>query len=309
MNTLARETSAAQIDVAGGVDTHQDTHTAAVVDQAGRMLGHRTFPTTEAGYRQLLAWLGGFGTLRVVGVEGTGAYGAGLARYLMAQGQAVVEVDRPDRKARRAAGKSDPIDAESAARAALNRVRTGLPKQCDGMVEALRNLRIARRSAVIQRADCMRRIKTLIITAPQPLRERLRGLSDTQLPRSVLGYAPTCPWSVSPSKPRRSCCALGRRHAALSSADQFPRTAFLHTLPFRGPPRPLVRDLDTPKHPAGRRRWEREAAQLLHRIKGRIVSDKAPRLQGHRVRTSGRPQPSFASGVQRGRQGQTCVGG
>src|SRR5674476_1249108 len=77
MNTLARETSAAQIEVAGGVDTHQDTHTAAVVDQAGRMLGHRTFPTTEAGYGELLAWLGGFGRLRVVGVEGTGAYGAG----------------------------------------------------------------------------------------------------------------------------------------------------------------------------------------------------------------------------------------
>ena len=96
MNALARVTSAAQIEVAGGVDTHQDTHTAAVVDHAGRMLGHRTFPTTEAGYRQLLAWLGGFGTLRVVGVEGTGAYGAGLARYLMAQGQAIVEVDRPD---------------------------------------------------------------------------------------------------------------------------------------------------------------------------------------------------------------------
>jgi transposase len=79
MNTIARDTSAAQIEVAGGVDTHQDTHTAAVVNEAGRMLGHRRFPTTDAGYRQLLAWLGGFGTLRVVGVEGTGAYGAGLA--------------------------------------------------------------------------------------------------------------------------------------------------------------------------------------------------------------------------------------
>ena len=190
MNTLARQTSAAQIEVAGGVDTHQDTHTAAVVDQAGRMLGHRTFRTTEAGYRQLLAWLGGFGTLRVVGVEGTGAYGAGLAGYLMAHGQAVVEVDRPDRKARRAAGKSDPIDAESAARAALNRVRTGLPKQRDGMVEALRNLRVARHSAVSQRADCMRRIKTLIITAPQELRERLRHLSDTRLPRACAGLRP-----------------------------------------------------------------------------------------------------------------------
>jgi transposase len=78
MNTLARETPAAEIEVAGGVDTHQDTHTAAVVDEAGRMLGHHTFPTTEAGYRQLLAWMGGFGTLRVVGVEGTGAYGPAL---------------------------------------------------------------------------------------------------------------------------------------------------------------------------------------------------------------------------------------
>lgn len=184
---------AAPIEIAGGVDTHQDTHTAAVVDAAGRMLGHRTFPTTDVGYRGLLAWLGGFGTLRVIGVEGTGAYGAGLARYLASQGQAVVEVDRPDRKARRAAGKSDPIDAESAARAALGRVRTGVPKQRDGQVEALRNLRVARHSALSQRADCMRRIKTLIITAPQVVRERLRELKDPQLPRCVPGCALTCP--------------------------------------------------------------------------------------------------------------------
>lgn len=217
MNTLARETSAAQIEVAGGVDTHQDTHTVAVVDHAGRMLGHRTFPTTEAGYRQLLAWLGGFGTLRVVGVEGTGAYGAGLARYLMAQGQTIVEVDRPDRKTRRAAGKSDPIDAESAARAALNRVRTGLPKQRDGMVEALRNLRVARRSAVSQRADCMRRIKTLIITAPQELRERLRDLSNTQLLRLCTGLRPNLCLVGEPEQAAKVALrALGHRHAALS---------------------------------------------------------------------------------------------
>src|SRR5674476_567546 len=217
MNTLARVTSAAQIEVAGGVDTHQDTHTAAVVDHAGRMLGDRTFPTTEAGYRQLLAWLGGFGTLRVVGVEGTGAYGAGLARYLMAQGQVIVEVDRPDRKTRRAAGKSDPIDAESAARAALNRVRTGLPKQRDGMVEALRNLRVARRSAVSQRADCMRWIKTLIITAPQELRERLRDLSDTQLLRLCAGLRPNLSLVGEPEQAAKVAPrALGHRHAALS---------------------------------------------------------------------------------------------
>jgi transposase len=86
----------------------------------------------------LLAWLRGFGTVTVVGVEGTGAYGAGLAGYLLAMGQAVVEIDRPDLKARRAAGKSDPLDAESAARAALGRVRTGQPKRHDGQGEALR---------------------------------------------------------------------------------------------------------------------------------------------------------------------------
>jgi len=217
MSTFTRETSAAQIDVAGGVDTHQDTHTAAVVDVAGRMLGHRTFPTTEAGYRQLLAWLGGFGALRVIGVEGTGAYRAGLARYLMAQGQAVVEVDRPDRKARRAAGQSDPIDAESAARAALDKVRTGLPKQHDGMVEALRNLRVARRSAVSQRADCVRRIKTLIITAPQGLREPLRDLSDTRLPRVCAGLRPDLSLICEPEQAAKVALrALGHRHAALS---------------------------------------------------------------------------------------------
>ena len=89
-----------------------------------------------------------FGTLLVVGVEGTGVYGAGLARYLAAEGVAMVEVDRPDRKMRRFAGKSDPLDAEAAARTALARVRTGVPKQRDGQVEALRNLRVARRSAI-----------------------------------------------------------------------------------------------------------------------------------------------------------------
>ena len=86
--------------------------------------------------------------------------GSGLASYVAAQNQAVVEVDHPDRRTRRAAGKSDAIDAEAAARAVLSRVRTGLPKRRDGQVEALRNLRVVRRSAVAQRADCLRRIKT-----------------------------------------------------------------------------------------------------------------------------------------------------
>jgi transposase len=168
-------------EVVGGVDTHKDTHTAAVIDTAGRLLDHATFPATGVGYFRLLAWLVGFGRLVVVGIEGTGAYGAGLATHLRAQGVEMVEVDRPDRKARRRAGKSDPVDAEAAARAALTARATGAPKDHDSAVEALRVLRVTRRSAVDQRADVQRQIKTLIVTAPEPLRDRLRGLGNKQL--------------------------------------------------------------------------------------------------------------------------------
>lgn len=171
----------AMIEVAGGVDTHLDTHTAAVIDQVGRVLGTQQFPATVAGYTALLAWMRGFGRLGRVGIEGTGAYGAGLARRLRDEQVEVIEVDRPDRKTRRFQGKSDPIDAIQAAKAALAGDRTGIPKQRDGRVEALRNLRVARRSAVDQRADTQRQIKTLIVTAPDELRAQLPGLTVKQL--------------------------------------------------------------------------------------------------------------------------------
>ncbi|MFF3667200.1 IS110 family transposase [Microtetraspora malaysiensis] len=175
------------IEVAGGVDTHQDTHTAAVIDQVGRVLGTECFPADPAGYATLLAWMRSFGRLVRVGVEGTGAYGAGLARLLRDEHVEVVEVDRPNRKTRRFQGKSDPIDAIAAAKAALAGDRTGTPKQRDGRIEALRNLRVARRSAVDQRADVQRQIKALIVTAPNDLRERLRA--DTSLETT---YPTTC---------------------------------------------------------------------------------------------------------------------
>jgi hypothetical protein len=97
---------AAVFDIAGGVDTHQDTHTAAVIDLVGRVLGTQQFPATAPGYAALLAWMRGFG--QRMRVEGTGAYGAGLARVLRDEGVDVIEVDRPDRKTRRFQGKSDP---------------------------------------------------------------------------------------------------------------------------------------------------------------------------------------------------------
>jgi len=110
--------------VTSGVDTHGETNHAAVLDQIGRQLGDREFPTTPTGYRQLLAWLGGHGVLERVGLEGTGAYSAALARHLRTQDVTVVEVDRADRNARRAKGKSDPLDAYAAARAALSETAT-----------------------------------------------------------------------------------------------------------------------------------------------------------------------------------------
>ena len=94
--------------ITGGVDTHADLHVAAALDSIGGLLGVREFPATAAGYASLLGWLRGFGTLAVAGVEGTGSYGAGLARHLAAAGVRVVEVDRPDRQDRARQGKSDP---------------------------------------------------------------------------------------------------------------------------------------------------------------------------------------------------------
>src|SRR5262250_3805219 len=94
--------------VTGGVDTHAEVHVAAALDPVGGLLGVREFPATPAGYAQLLGWLGGFGTVCLVGVEGTGSYGAGLARHIAAAGVRVVEVDRSDRQDRRRAGKPDP---------------------------------------------------------------------------------------------------------------------------------------------------------------------------------------------------------
>ncbi|MGW6263296.1 IS110 family transposase, partial [Streptomyces sp. NPDC055085] len=102
-------------DVFAGVDTHTDTHHAAVVDPIGRHLGDAQFPTTSDGYRELLAWLHRFGTVLAVGVEGTGSYGTQLARVLAVAGLHVFDINRPDRRMRRRLGKSDPIDAYAAA--------------------------------------------------------------------------------------------------------------------------------------------------------------------------------------------------
>jgi transposase len=167
--------------VIGGVDTHGHTHHAAVIDQQGRLLGDRQFPADRAGYRQLLSWLGRHGQVDVVGVEGTGSYGAGLTQVLLDQGVRVVEVNRPDRRTRRQRGKSDPIDAEAAARAVLAGVATAVPKRRDGIVESIRALRTARSGAVKARTAAINQLKALLVTGPASLREALEGRSTPAL--------------------------------------------------------------------------------------------------------------------------------
>lgn len=164
-----------------GVDTHADTHHAAVIDSNGKQLGDAQFPTTPAGYAALAAFMAAFGTVVRVGVEGTGSYGAGLARHLGEAGFGVAEVLRPNRQLRRTRGKSDPLDAYAAARTALAQEEHATPKAGAGQVEAIRYLLVARRSAVKARTAAIVQIKSLLVTAPDLIRERYRSLGDKAL--------------------------------------------------------------------------------------------------------------------------------
>jgi transposase len=180
----------AQMLVSLGVDTHSDAHVGVVLNRLGRRLGTLSVPATAAGYAKLLAWANRLGTLERVGVEGTGSYGAGLSRFLRAKGFDVVEVNRPNRQHRRKVGKSDPTDAEAAARAVLAGTATGEPKGADGLVEMIRTLRIARRSAVKARSQAANQLRALLITAPEELREELRSLSMAKLVAATARFRP-----------------------------------------------------------------------------------------------------------------------
>ena len=176
--------------VFGGIDTHKDTHTAALVDRDGLVVGSAVFPTTGAGYRQLLGWMQTAGILARVGVEGTGSYGAGICRQLTAAGVEVVEVNRPDRSQRRRRGKSDGLDAAAAAEAARTGNRIAIPKSRDGEVESLRVLKMDRASAVQARSQALHQLRQLIVTAPVHLRDQIRDLPKMKLIRSCAAWRP-----------------------------------------------------------------------------------------------------------------------
>lgn len=163
--------------ITAGVDTHKDTHTAAALNGTGQLLGISEFETTLAGYEAMTAWLESFGQVVAVGIEGTGSYGAGLTNHMRASGLNVLEVCRPNRQFRRRRGKSDPVDAEAAARAVLSGQALGIPKSQNGLVEGMRLLRIERKSAIKARTQAANQIHATVVAAPEALRQRLRGLT------------------------------------------------------------------------------------------------------------------------------------
>jgi transposase len=202
--------------VTGGVDTHADVHVAAVVDRVGRVLGTQAFPATAAGYRAALAWMSAHGELAKVGVEGTGSYGAGLARYLAGCGVEVAEVIRPNRQARRQRGKSDAADAVAAAVAALSGEASGRPKSRDGAAESIRALKVARAGAVKARTQAGNQLRDLILTAPEPLRQQLAGLPSGRQAEVAARFRPGDP--ACPAEGAKAAMAsLARRHQQLAA--------------------------------------------------------------------------------------------
>jgi transposase len=203
--------------IVGGVDTHRDSNVAAVVDMNGGVLGVESFPTTAAGHRRLSSWMVGFGTIERVGIEGTGAYGAGLARHFHASGVVVIEVDRPERQKRRRHGKSDQLDAIEAARGALSGRCEGRAKSGHGHAEALRALLVAKRSARSTRIRTIVQLRHLMFTAPDDLRAQLGSLSATKLVNGAARLRPRPGGDVVLHGVKTTAVILARRVHALDA--------------------------------------------------------------------------------------------
>lgn len=197
-----------------GIDTHKDIHVAVACDQLGARLDELHIPTTNAGYEQLVHWATGLGTVAAFGVEGTGSYGAELARLLRRRGYRVIEVNRPDRATRHRLGKSDPIDAEMAARAVLAGVAAGTPKASDGDAEIMRMLKMAKDSAVKARTQALNQMKAILVTAPAGVRESLSGLTDPKLLNRCAAFEPE-PLTSPAAAARHTLRLLARRNLQL----------------------------------------------------------------------------------------------
>lgn len=201
------------IQIVGGVDTHTDVHVAAAVTTQGSVLEVASFPTTRAGHVKMLGWLNSFGNPAAVGVEGTGSYGKGLTNYLTDHDVHVIEVGRVNRQSRRRHGKTDAKDAVAAARAVLSGEATAVPRDTVGPVESLRVLRIARKSAVRNRAAVINQIKSIIVTAPESIRVQLRDLTTVRIVATTARYRPDPKQLTDPTH--------ATKHALKSLANQY----------------------------------------------------------------------------------------
>lgn len=199
-----------------GVDTHADVHAAAVLSPLGVLLGTRIFPATRAGYARLVEWASSFGVIDRIGIEGTGSWGRGLTLFCLSRGLAVLDVDRPDRRTRRARGKTDLVDAEAAARAVLAGTATTLPKAGNGPVEMIRVLHITRETAVKARTQAINQLRALAVTAPLELADRLKGLSSRKLVIIASSFDVTGAVSDPVAATRLAMRTLARRIQALT---------------------------------------------------------------------------------------------
>ena len=179
--------------IAVGIDTHKETHTVSIVDELGRALRSAEFRADAVGYAMVAEAIGDPAECIVVGIEGTASYGAGLCRYLRERGYNVVEVLRPKRaRSRPGSPKSDPIDAERAARDALAGIGTSVPKSQDGWVEQVRDLFVARQACVRAYVSCVNTAKGMLVAAPEAVRGRYRGMPADETMRSLCRRR-TCP--------------------------------------------------------------------------------------------------------------------
>ena len=164
-----------------GIDTHKEFHVAAAIDLTSRVVDYLTFDANRAGFRDLIAWVKKTGSVLRFGIEGTGCYGASLSRFLAANNFEVLEINRPNRQLRRSrGGKTDYVDAESAARSALSGELSICPKSALGYVESLRPLRVTRRSAIKSRSVVYNQIEALLVTAQDQLREESKKMTRNE---------------------------------------------------------------------------------------------------------------------------------
>ena len=212
--TLTRPEGADKPDVVIGVDTHKEFHVAVALAPNGGRLGECSIPANRQGYSVLQDWALELGSRPVFAVEGTGSFGAGLCRELLAVGYSVVEINRPDRSTRRRLGKvvdavfreAVAIDAEAAARSFLAGNATIAPKGGTHLVEIIRLLKGNKDSASKSRTRAINQIKAILVSAPAVLREQLEPLANDDL--MVTCTADVTPWSTPPWRQRKRPCAF-----------------------------------------------------------------------------------------------------